>query len=82
MTGGDRFVIAASTRGAPTNPDWNYNLVTNPLVTIEVGTATFKARATVATEPERTRLYDQMAAAMPNLLNISATPRASFSSLS
>jgi len=66
MTDGDRFVVAASKRGDPTNPDWYYNLVAHPLVTVEVGTETFQARATVATEPERTRLYNQMAADRPN----------------
>jgi hypothetical protein len=33
---------------------------------VEYGTETFRARATVAAEPERTRLYDQMAADRPN----------------
>ncbi len=33
---------------------------------MEYGTETFKARATVATEPERTRLYNQMAADWPD----------------
>jgi deazaflavin-dependent oxidoreductase (nitroreductase family) len=66
MTDGDRLIIAASKRGAPTNPDWYYNLIAQPLVTIEVGIKKFQARATVAAEPERTRLFDQMAAAMPN----------------
>jgi len=62
----DRFVVAASKRGDPTNPDWYYNLVAKPLVTVEVGTEQFQARATIAAEPDRTRLYDQMATAMPN----------------
>jgi len=66
MRDGDRFVIVASKGGAPTNPDWYYNLVAHPLITVEVGTETFQARATVATEPERTRLYNQMAADRPN----------------
>ena len=65
MKDGDRYVIIASKSGAPVNPDWYYNLVANPLVTVEYGTETFKARATVATEPERTRLYNQMAADRP-----------------
>ncbi len=62
---GDRFVIFASKAGAPDNPDWYYNLVAQPLVTLEVGTEKFQARATVLAEPERTRLYDQMAAERP-----------------
>jgi deazaflavin-dependent oxidoreductase (nitroreductase family) len=62
---GDRLVIIASKGGAPDNPDWYYNLVAHPLVTVEVGTEQFQVRATVATEPERTRLYDAMVAVMP-----------------
>ena len=57
---GDRFVIIASKGGAPTNPDWYYNVLANPLVTVEVGTEKFQARAAVSEEPERTRLYDKM----------------------
>jgi deazaflavin-dependent oxidoreductase (nitroreductase family) len=62
---GDRWVIIASKGGAPTNPDWYYNIVANPLVTIEVGTEQFQARASVAEEPERTRLYNKMVEMMP-----------------
>ena len=65
MKDGDRYFIIASKGGAPTNPDWYYNVVTNPLVTVEYGHETFKARATVAAEPERTRLYNKMAAERP-----------------
>jgi deazaflavin-dependent oxidoreductase (nitroreductase family) len=63
---GDRYVIIASKGGAPTNPDWYYNVAAQPSVTVEVGTEQFQARATIPTEPERTRLYDQMAALRPN----------------
>jgi len=62
---GDRLAVIASKGGAPTNPDWYYNLVANPLVTVEVGTEKFQARATIAAEPERTRLYKQMVTVMP-----------------
>ncbi len=65
VTDGDNIAIIASKAGAPTNPDWYHNLVANPIVTIERGTETFQARATIAAEPERTRLYDQMVAQMP-----------------
>jgi len=65
MKDSDRYVIVASKAGAPVNPDWYYNVVANPLVTVEYGTETFKAHATVATEPERTRLYNLMAADRP-----------------
>jgi deazaflavin-dependent oxidoreductase (nitroreductase family) len=62
---GDRLVVIASKGGSPTNPDWYYNILANPLVTVEVGTEKFQARAAVAEEPERTRLYDKMVAMMP-----------------
>jgi deazaflavin-dependent oxidoreductase (nitroreductase family) len=64
-TDGDRLVVIASKGGAPTNPDWFYNLRANPLVTVEQGTEQFQARATIPDEPERTRLFNQMAAKMP-----------------
>lgn len=62
---GERMVIIASKGGAPTNPDWYYNLKANPLVEVERGVERFQARATVAEEPERTRLFDQMVAERP-----------------
>jgi deazaflavin-dependent oxidoreductase (nitroreductase family) len=65
-TDGDRLVIIASKGGAPTNPDWYHNLVANPEVTVELGSETFRARATVAEGAERERLYAQQAALMPN----------------
>jgi len=65
ITDEDRLVIIASKGGAPTNPDWYYNLVANPKVKVEVGTEQFQARATVPAEPERTHLYDKMATVYP-----------------
>lgn len=65
VSDGDRLVIVASKAGAPTNPDWYYNLIAHPLVTVEVGAEMFQMRATVADEPERTRLYGKMVAVMP-----------------
>jgi len=65
-TDGDRLVILASKGGAPTNPDWYYNLLANPVVTVELGTETFQARATAVTDAqERERLYAQHAKLMP-----------------
>lgn len=62
---GERLVIVASKAGAPSNPDWYYNIVANPQVTVEVGTEQFKANATVAAEPERTKLFEQMVSLNP-----------------
>ena len=61
-----RLVVIASKGGAPTNPDWYHNLRANPDVTVEIGGETFPARASVPEGTERDRLFDQMAAKMPN----------------
>jgi deazaflavin-dependent oxidoreductase (nitroreductase family) len=62
---GDRLVIIASKGGAPTNPDWYYNLLAHPDVTVELGKESFQARASIPERAERDRLFDQMAAQMP-----------------
>jgi deazaflavin-dependent oxidoreductase (nitroreductase family) len=62
---GERLVIIASKGGAPTHPDWYYNILAHPLVTVEVGTEQFQAQATITSEPERTRYYNRMVEMMP-----------------
>jgi deazaflavin-dependent oxidoreductase (nitroreductase family) len=62
---GDRLVVIASAGGAPRHPAWFHNLVAQPEVVVEHDGETFRARGKVADEPERTRLYDSQAAAMP-----------------
>ncbi len=56
----DRLVIIASKGGAPSHPDWYHNLVANPVVNVEYGSESFQAKAELASEPERTRLYGIM----------------------
>jgi deazaflavin-dependent oxidoreductase (nitroreductase family) len=65
-TDGDRIVIVASKGGAPTHPDWYHNIVANPEITVEVGGEKFPARAEIAPEPDRTRLFNAQADLMPN----------------
>jgi deazaflavin-dependent oxidoreductase (nitroreductase family) len=62
---GDRYVVAASKSGAPTNPGWYHNLRANPVATVEAAGETFRVRATEATGAERQRLYDQHAQERP-----------------
>jgi deazaflavin-dependent oxidoreductase (nitroreductase family) len=62
---GDRIVIIASYGGAPRNPPWYYNLIANPIVTVEVGTEKFTARATQVHGAERERLFQAQAGLMP-----------------
>ncbi len=58
---GDHLVLIASKGGSDSNPDWYYNLLANPITTVEVGTEQFQVRATAVTEePERSRLYAKM----------------------
>lgn len=64
-TDGDRWVLIASKAGADHHPAWYHNLVANPDVIVEVGDERFPARATVAVEPERTRLFEARVAVMP-----------------
>ena len=62
---GDRLLVFASKGGSPTHPDWYHNLVANPDVSVEVGTDTYSARATVLTGDERNEKYAQQAALYP-----------------
>jgi deazaflavin-dependent oxidoreductase (nitroreductase family) len=63
---GDRYVVAASKGGAPSNPEWYRNLVTHRDVTVEVGTEQFRARAIPLPKgPERDRLYAEHSRQMP-----------------
>jgi len=67
VTDGDRIVVIASKGGADSNPDWYYNLLANPNVTVEIGTEQFQARATAVTEePERSRLYAKIVEHRPS----------------
>lgn len=65
MEDSGRLVIIASKGGADTHPDWYHNLVANPQVEVELGTKRFMARADPAEEPERSKLYEKMAARYP-----------------
>jgi deazaflavin-dependent oxidoreductase (nitroreductase family) len=60
-----RYVVFASKAGAPTNPDWYYNLKAHPATTIEVGTDTIEVVASEATGEERDRLYRTQAERVP-----------------
>ena len=65
LADGDRLLVFATKGGAPTNPDWHHNLIAHPEVTVEVGTETYEATATVLTGEERDRLYAKQAGLYP-----------------
>ena len=54
LADGDRYAVIASKGGAPTHPDWYYNIVAHPVFEVEVGTEKFTVKGSVAEEPERT----------------------------
>ena len=62
---GEKYVVIASKGGAPTNPDWYYNILARRVLTVEVGTETFQVYAKVAKEPERTHLFNRMVESFP-----------------
>jgi deazaflavin-dependent oxidoreductase (nitroreductase family) len=62
---GERMVIFASKAGAPNNPAWFHNLVTNPTATVEVGPDTVEVDAIVAEGDERERLFQRQKELMP-----------------
>jgi deazaflavin-dependent oxidoreductase (nitroreductase family) len=62
---GGRYVIFASKAGAPTNPDWYYNLMAHPQTRIEVGTDMIDVLASEATGEERERLFSAQAERSP-----------------
>jgi deazaflavin-dependent oxidoreductase (nitroreductase family) len=63
-TDGDRLVVIASKAGADQHPAWYHNLVTTPDVVVELGAESFPAKATVAAEPDRSRLFAERVAVM------------------
>jgi deazaflavin-dependent oxidoreductase (nitroreductase family) len=62
---GDRLLVIASNAGALTHPDWYYNLVAHPYVTVEVGSETFDATAVVMKGEERHRLWTRVVELYP-----------------
>jgi deazaflavin-dependent oxidoreductase (nitroreductase family) len=70
---GDDYAVFASKGGAPTNPDWYYNLVANPEIEIEVGSDRHKATARIAEASEREKIWDAQKAAFPNLADYEKT---------
>jgi len=62
---GDAFAVFGSKGGAPTNPDWYYNLIANPDVSVEVGTETHQVRARVPESEERRRIWEDQKRDVP-----------------
>jgi len=73
--GDGSVAIFASKGGAPTNPDWYYNLVANPRAQIEIGTETREVVARVAGDDDRDRIWTAQKQAYPNFAEYEKTTR-------
>jgi deazaflavin-dependent oxidoreductase (nitroreductase family) len=62
---GESLYVFASAHGSDRHPDWYYNIVANPDITIEKGTETFAVRATVLNGAERDAIFARHAARFP-----------------
>jgi deazaflavin-dependent oxidoreductase (nitroreductase family) len=62
---GTLFVFA-SKAGAPTNPDWYYNLLAHPQVGVEFGADSFEATAEVVTGPQRDEIFTRQIERFPD----------------
>ena len=57
--------VFGSRGGSPRNPDWYHNVRAKPDVTVEIGTETFRARARVAEDDERDRIWEKQKIDVP-----------------
>lgn len=64
-TDGPRYIIVGSKGGSDQQPNWYYNLVADPNVTVQVMADVFPARAVRAEGAERARLWEIMIETYP-----------------
>ena len=62
---GDDLYLFASKAGAPSHPDWYYNLKAHPKVEVEYGAERFAAEAVEVTGTDRDEVYARQVAAQP-----------------
>lgn len=62
---GDTIYVFASKAGAPTNPDWYYNLTAAGNAEVERGTERYPATVTEVTGEQRDRIYAEQARRYP-----------------
>lgn len=62
---GDDYIVAGTAGGSKDDPRWLHNLEANPEVAVEVGNDRTAARAAIADEGERDRLWEDHVKALP-----------------
>jgi len=73
---GNSYIVVASKGGAPQHPGWYRNILANPEVEVQVGTAKMKARARTAAGDERARLWESALEFWPPLRRLPEEDRA------
>jgi deazaflavin-dependent oxidoreductase (nitroreductase family) len=61
----DRIYVFASKAGAPTHPDWYYNLLAAGVAEVEVGTETYRVTVAEVVGDERDRIFAEQARRYP-----------------
>ncbi len=64
----------ATKGGAPTNPDWYYNLIAAGEGSVERGTDTYPVTVRELTGKERDRIYDEQARRYPGFAEVGEPP--------
>jgi deazaflavin-dependent oxidoreductase (nitroreductase family) len=72
LSEGGHIYVFAGNRGAPTNPNWYHNVVAHPDVSVELGTETFEASATVVDRAEGDRIGGIQLQKLPALAELRA----------
>ncbi|HAH01374.1 MAG TPA: nitroreductase family deazaflavin-dependent oxidoreductase, partial [Ktedonobacter sp.] len=65
VTEGDRILAVASKGGHPKHPEWYFNLLAHPEVTVEVGSEKFATTARILTGNEREQAFRRAVEVFP-----------------
>jgi deazaflavin-dependent oxidoreductase (nitroreductase family) len=60
------YAIVSSKGGAPQDPDWHFNLVADPNVKVQILADKFAAKARIASDEERAKIWPQMVEIWPD----------------
>lgn len=64
---GDKYVVAGTAGGSPTDPNWVHNVTVNPEVKVEAQRQTFQAKAqAVSDDATYERLWDALVESRPD----------------
>lgn len=75
FTEGGATYIMGIDAGRPKHPQWYWNLLANPNVTVELGAEKYPAHATIVEGDERERLLDSFVDQEPRMAFVKTMPR-------